>query len=269
MAAQGPHHGARAVLAGAIAFALLAAASAPAHALFSDDEARRAIIDVRGRVELQNRRLDELSAKLQELTGRVEQLQQIAKGQLELQNQIAALREEVARLRGQLEVQTNELAQTQRQQRQAFAELDARVKRFEPVQVQIDGKTASVEVEEQRTYDAALATLRSGDFGGSLAAFQQFRQRWPGSAYTAGVLFWIGSAQYALKDYKASIATHQQMLARFPDHPRTPDALLNIGLAQLESGDKRGARASLQLVIDRHPEAPAAQLARDRLATIR
>ncbi|HEY5633121.1 MAG TPA: hypothetical protein VIT02_05130, partial [Burkholderiaceae bacterium] len=87
---------AAAVLAGALA-------AAPAHALFEDDEARKAIIELRGRVELQNRdtkaRLEEIAlmieARTKELAERLDRLEQMARGQLELQSQIDAMRQEL------------------------------------------------------------------------------------------------------------------------------------------------------------------------------
>ena len=247
-----------------------ALASAPAHALFSDDEARRAIIELRGRVELQNRetdrRFEELAASLKELASRLEQL---SKGQLELQNQIETLRQELSRLRGQIEVQNNEIAQLQRRERESFAQLDTRLKQFEPMQVQLDGKTVNVDREEQRSYDAALALLRAGDFAPSIIAFQQFRSRYPSSPYTPSVLFWTGSAQFALKDYKTAIATLQQFLARSPENARAPDALLTIGFAQIETGDRRAGRRTLETVVEKYPESTSAQLAKDRIATLR
>ena len=247
----------------ALAACWLAMSGVASAALLSDDEARRAIIDLRGKLELQakegNRRIDELTGRLEQAT----------RGQLELQNQIELLRQEVATLRGQLEVQTNELAQTQRQQRDLFADVDSRVKRFEPVQVQIDGRTVSVDPEERRQFDAALAQFRAGDFAASIAAFQQFRSRWPASAYLPGALFWTGSAQYAVKDYKAAIATNEALLSRFPDHPRAADALLNVGFSQAESGDRKAARNTLEAVGAKFPGTQAAQLARERLSTLR
>ena len=271
---RGGASGLAARIAGAVAVgATLLAASAPAHALFSDDEARRALIELRGRFDLYsrdtNRRLDDLTARLDALATRAERLEQLASGQLDLTNQIAQLQQELARLRGQLEVQTNELAQTQRSQRDLFADLDTRVRKFEPVTTQIDGKTATVDVEERRRYEAALGLMRAGEFGQALTAFQQFRTRWPDSAYTANVLFWIGNGQYALKDYKAAVATHTLMLSRFPDHPRAADAMLNVGYSQAESGDKRAARKTLETVVEKYASAPAAQLAKDRLATLK
>ncbi|MEI8302358.1 MAG: tol-pal system protein YbgF [Burkholderiales bacterium] len=273
-AARGP---ARPLLAGLLSAALLALSSAPAHALFGDDEARRAIIDLRSRVELQSRdfntRLTELNtqigARLDALTQRLDRLEQSARGQFELQNQIEQLRQETARLRGQLEVQTNELAQTQRRQKDAMAEIDARVKPFEPVSVQIDGKTVSVEPEERRTYEAAMTALRAGDFATAQAGFSALRLRWPASAYGPGALYWTGNAQYAQKDCKAAMGTQQQFITRHTDHPKVPDALLTIGLCQIETGDKRGARKTLESVIDKHAGTPAAAQAKERLATLK
>ncbi|HWS75066.1 MAG TPA: tol-pal system protein YbgF [Quisquiliibacterium sp.] len=236
--------------------------TAPAHALFEDAEARRAIIDLRGRLETQSREMAQLAAKL-------DRLEQSSRGQLELQTQIEALRQEVARLRGQLEVQANELAQAQRAQRDLFSQVDSRLKRVEPEQVQIDGRTAAVDPEERKLYEASLAQFRAGEFAKSAAGLQQLRSRWPESAYTANALFWQGSAQFALKDYKASIASHQSLLARFPDYPRAADAMLNVGYAQAESGDRKAARATLEGVVGKYPGSQAAQLAKDRLATLR
>lgn len=179
------------------------------------------------------------------------------------------MQQELARLRGQLEVQTNELAQTQRSQRDLFADLDTRVRKFEPVATQIDGKAATVDVEERRRYEAALGLMRTGEFGQALTAFQQFRSRWPDSAYTANVLFWIGSAQFAVRDYRAAVATHQQMIrSRSPTTHGCPThcstwVWLRAKAAIAKSG------GPLQSVIERYPDSTAAQQARERLPAMR
>ncbi|HPU51591.1 MAG TPA: tol-pal system protein YbgF [Burkholderiaceae bacterium] len=256
-----------------IAAAALGATSPARAALFGDDEARTAIIELRGRFEIQNResaaRLAELNQRIDALGQRLDRLEQVSRGQLELQNQLEQLRQEIARLRGQLEIQTNELAQLQRRQREIYADLDGRIKPFEPVSVQIDGRTATVEVDERKAYETALAAFRGGDFAGSAAAFGALRSRWPSSAYGANALYWIGSAQFALKDYRAALATHQQFIARHADHPRAADAMLSVALSQIETGDKRGARRTLEVLIEKYPDSPAAPQARERLTTLK
>ncbi len=256
----------------AVAAMLLVAAS-PAHALFEDDEARKAILELRARVDQNGRtvaqQLGDLSRSVSELTARMDRIEQSSRGQLTVQNDIERLREEIARLRGQLEVQTHELAQLQRQQREALANVDQRLKRFEPVSVQLDGQTITVDQAERKAYEAALALFRAGDFRGALGAFQQFQTQYPESAYGPNVMFWIGSAQFALKEYKAAIATNQTLVTRFPDSARVPDAQLNLAYAQLEGGDRRGGQRTLQSIVERYPDTPAAKNARERLATLK
>ena len=257
--------GARRTLSGLGVAVVLLAAAPGAHALFSDDEARKAILDVRGRVQVLQQQTNE---RLDELSRRLERLEQTSRGQLELQSQLDTMRQEIARLRGQLEVQTHELATMQRQLRDQMATVDTRIKRFEPVSTQIDGRTVTVDQSEQRAFDAALALFRAGDFRGALTAFQLFRSQYPESPYMPGVLFWIGSSQFALKDYKSAIASHQALISQYPDNPRAADALLNVGYAQAESGDRRAARATLESVSSRYPDSQAAALAKERLASL-
>lgn len=244
----------------------LVLATLPAQAqLFSDDEARRAILDVRGRVEQMQR---EMFKRIDDLSGRVERLEQTTRGQLDLQNQIQAMRQEIASLRGTLEVQTNELSKTQRSQRDLASELDARIKRFEPIAVSLDGKQVNVDQGERRAYEAALATFRSGDFKGAQTAFQQFQTAYPQSPYGPNVSYWVGSSQYAQKDNKGAIATLQSFVQRHPDHPRAPDALLTVGNAQVDIGDRKAAADTFRGVTEKYDGSGAAQTARERLLTV-
>ncbi len=261
------------LLAPALAAVLSAFAAPAGAALFEDDEARKAILDLRGRVDQSirntNQQLGDLGRSIGEINARLDRLEQASRGQLTLQNELETLRQELARLRGQVEVQTNELAQTQRQQREALATVDSRLKRFEPVTVQLDGRNVTVDQTERRTYEAALAQFRGGDFRAALASFQQFQTQYPESAYAPNVMFWIGSVQFALKDYKSAITTHTGLVSRFPESPRVPDALLNLGYAQVESGDRRAGRKSLETIVEKYPDSSAAQNARERLASLR
>jgi len=234
-------------------------------ALFSDDEARKAILDLRGRVQVMQQ---ETTQRLDELTAQVTRIEQSVRGQLELQSQLEALRQEVARLRGQLEVQSHELATAQRQLGDQLATVDTRIKKFEPVAAEVDGRSITVDQSEKRAFDAALQMFRAGDYRGALAAFQSFRTQYTDSPYLPGVLFWLGSSQFALKDYKGSIASQQALLARYPDNPRAPDALFNIGYAQAESGDRKAARATLEQVVAKFPDSQAAQRAREQIASL-
>ncbi len=233
--------------------------------LFSDDEARRAILDLRSRFEQSQR---DLTTRLETLQTRLDRLEQTSRGQLELQNQIQSLRQELAGLRGQIEVQTNELSQTQRRQRDLTTDLDTRIKRFEPIAVTIDGKAFNVDVAERRAFENALAIFRSSDFRGALSAFQQFQATYPQSPYGPSTQYWLGNCQYALKDNKTAIATLRAFVQGNPDHLRAPDALVTVGNAYVDLGDRKQAREAFRIVVETYESNPAAQTARERLTAL-
>lgn len=247
-----------------------------AYALFEDDEARQAIVELRTESRKSNEQaalaIEQMrarfAAQFDDMAKRLDRLEATARGQLELQGQLDALRQELATLRGRVEVQTNELTQTQRQQREVFAAIDSRLQRFEPMQVTIDGQSFKVDQNERRSFESALGLFRAGDFPAAQNAFQQFQAAYPESPYGPSAAFWLGSSQFALKDYKAAIVTNKALVALAPEGPRAPDATLNLGFAQLADGDAKGGRATLEGLVTRFPASPAAQAARERLKAL-
>ena len=244
---------------------LLSLTSTPALALFGDDEARKAILDLRAKVAEQDRQLRDKDA---ELAGRLDRLEAANRAQLELANTIDVLRREIATLRGQVETLTNEVTLVQKHSRDLYADLDTRMKALEPVATTVDGKQATVERAEQAAYDAALTQFRNSDFRGASIALQAFVARWPRSAFSASAHYWLGNSLYATKDYRAAIAAQQVVVDRHADSPRAPDALLNIAASYTELNDRNRARAALQKIITDFPNTESSKLAEDRLKVL-
>jgi tol-pal system protein YbgF len=238
---------------------LLLLAALPAHAqLFADDDARKAILQIRQQITA-------LQQRESELTARLERIEAAQRAQLELANQLETLRQENARLRGQVESLGNEVATLQKRNKDLYADLDARLKKFEPTNMTVDGRTATVDRGELAAYETPLGQFRAGDFKGALPGFQQFVARYPQSAYAPAAQYWIGSAYYALKDYKSAIAAHRTLVERYADSPRVPDALLSMAESQVQLGDRKSANATLARIIKEYPDSDAAKLARERL----
>jgi hypothetical protein len=72
--------------------------------------------------------------------------------------------QEIAKLRGQIEVLANDIANAQKRQKDFYVDLDARLRKLEPREVTIDGKTAQVDPGEQRNYEAAMQLFKAGDY---------------------------------------------------------------------------------------------------------
>jgi tol-pal system protein YbgF len=235
-------------------------ASFSAHAaLFSDDDARQAIVDLRKEVR---DRIDQQGKQVTDANSRIDNNQQ---AQLQLANQIDQLTQDIAKLRGQVEVLTKQVADTQQAQKDLYLDIDTRLKRLEPQQASVDGQEAMVDPNEKRTYDSAIDLFRNGNYKDALPALSGFVKQYPQSPYAPAAQFYLGSSYYALKDYKSAIAQQQSLVKTYPTNVRAPDALLVIAGSQVELNDRRGARATLEKIVKDYPGVPAAQTAKDRL----
>src|SRR5476651_2804510 len=240
-----------------LAAALMAAfAYLPLHAnaaLFDDDEARKAILELRAKVD----------ALVQDVNNRID-TKADKTSTLSLINQHDQTMQEIARLRGQIEVLGNDLANTQKRQKDFYTDLDARLRKLEPRQVTIDGQEAAVGVSEQGAYDAALGLFKSGDYKGAATSLDAFVKRYPESAYAANAQYWLGNAYYAQRDCKSAITAQQVVIKAYADSPKAADAMLNIASCQTELKDK-GAKKTLQELIKNYPDSSAAATAKERL----
>jgi tol-pal system protein YbgF len=253
-----------------VALAALLVAFGPAQAqLFPDNEARKAILDLRAKVtegeEQTRQRLAELIASNAQLT---EQIQQMRRSMLEMNNQMEGLRGEVARLRGSDEQRTRDIGELQRQQRD-LAQRAVAARAAEPRSVTIDGREFQTVPEESQQYEAALDLLRAGDFSGTATALTAFMARYPNSGYTDAARFWLGNALYGKRDYKEAIDVFRTFVVGAPQHPRAAEGLLAVANCQIEMKDTRGARTTLNELLRAYPESEAAVAGKERLAALR
>lgn len=209
---------------------VLAALTAPAHA-FSDDEARKAILDLRQQVQQQN--------------------EQSQRAKLQLADQIQALQQEIAQLRDQLEL-------VSRQQPSANKPGGA------PGGANPPGATAG-DPQEQAAYDGAIDLFRKGQYKEASESLAAFTALYPASQLAPSAQFYLGSSRYALKDFKGAIEQLNAMVQKAPDNARAPDALLVIAGSQIELNNRAGAKTTLQRIVRDYPTTPAANTAKSRL----
>lgn len=238
--------------------------------LFDDEEARKAIVDLRSRLALVDEQGKTRSAEQAGAQAALlEQLTALRRSLLDLNNQLEAMRGEVAKLRGNGEQATRELAELQSRQKDLGQALDDRLRKVEPVKVSLDGREFLVEADEKRAYDEAIAIIRTGEFDKAVAALGNFLRRYTGSPYANSVRFWQGNALYGKRDYKEAIVTFRAFVAGAPDHPRAPEALLALANSQAEMKDARGARRTIDELMKAYPQSEAAQAGKERLASIK
>lgn len=210
-----------------------------AWALFSDDEARKAILDLR---------------------------KSLATTQLELQGQIDKLKTENAELRGKVEELEKQGEDISSSQKTYYQDLDTRLGNFEPRTVTIEGVSGTVQPGEKKAYDDALKAFQAGNLKKADEAFTAFANRYTKSPYLPLALYWSGNSKYANKEYAGAISQLQALIKKYPNHPRVPAAMVTLGNAQLESGNKAAAKKTFSDIIAKYPDTEAAKDAQQLIA---
>ena len=247
--------------------------------LFSDDEARKAILELRQRLgqsdaksQAQARDIqsqaESIRALAEALKAQGDEIQSLRKALLDLNSQLDQAKGELASSRGAQEQLSRELAELQRKQRDLVAQSDERLRQLEPAKVTVDGREFVADPRERRAYEDALAQLRAGDFDAAAASLTAFLRRWPSTGYAESAQFWLGNALYGKRDYRGAIAAFR-VTAAAASHPRAGEALLAIANCQIEMKDTKAARSTLAELIKAHPATEAAKAARERLAALR
>jgi len=214
-------------------------------AILSDDEARRAILELRKSVSASQAAI------------------------LDLQNQLDKHKSENAQLRGQIESLQKQSDDLSNNQKSFYQDLDARISRLEPQTVEVEGVTGIVQAGEKSSYDEALKFFQAEQIKNADSEFTTFIRKYPSSPYLPLALYWSGNTKYALKDYKAAITQLQGLISRYPGHQRVPAATLTMANANLESGKKAIAKKLLTDLISKYPDSDAAKEAKPILAGIK
>jgi tol-pal system protein YbgF len=265
------------VLAGAL-LALATAAPCFAQGLFDDNEARRRVEALRQTVTENQRIIDERLSKMETAVAGATDRSAV----LELASSIEALRGDIAKMRGQLEVAANQIETADKRQKDLYLDIDTRIRKLEEAREQAAAAAAaaaaaqppaqpaqpaeSQQAGEMRAYQAALDQFKLGNYSLAVSAMQGFLVTYPSSALAPNAQYWIGMAHSGQRDYKNAIAAQRKLLAAWPESDKAPDALLSIASSQETMGDRRNAQKTLQEVIARYPKSSAAASAKQRLA---
>jgi len=247
----------RFVLAGLVLFMVTQAAHA---ALFDDEEARK-------RIDATNQRL---SAMQRQIDDRLLLLEQQAKsgGLADLATQIQLLQGDMAKLRGQIEVVTYELEQSQKRQRDLYVDLDTRLRKMETAAASA-AESANAANAANPPNTASTGTPAAGNATvvappaapvaappTTVAVAPPVRNSTDGvaeqRAYDAALdLFKRG-------DYQGAITGFGTFIKTYPRSPLASSAQFWIGNAQYARRDYRGSIVTQRQLLKDYPDSSKA-----------
>lgn len=210
-------------------------------ALFADNEARTAILDLRTRYEDIQRENAALRASIEKL-----------------ETQIQALQKNMSRYR-------NSEAQLQRDMNSLRETLDKTSLTSNPTDNNTLSGGSLNSAADSKNLDAILAHFRTNDYTSARTALRSYLADSPSPEQRIAALYWLGNAEYGLRNHHNAILHYRSVVTQAPNHARAPQAMLALASCQLELQDTPSAKRTLSQLIARYPSANAARVAKTRL----
>lgn len=254
---------------------LIATTAINSHAaLFDDKEARKKILEVEAKsqsnFDANQTAINDLKKSQAAIEKRLAAIEAVIQGQglADMQNQLEALKQEVAHLKGDLELANHHLETTQQRQKDLYTDTDTRLRKIESLAVAPPvAPVAAVVVEEKdvKAFAEADSLSKSAKHKEAFTAFDAFLKDYPNSKLAPDALYGMGYTQFVLKNYKSSIATQQKVIDLHAESPKVPDAMYSMANSQIQLGQVTNAKKTLRDLVVKYPDAEVTPNAQKRL----
>ena len=247
--------------------------------------------EVRRGFTLHDNQIKEIQKKIDALDKRFgafdRQIDTDRQQQAGLQNDFTLLQEELARLRGRVDVLSHQKQEGLKtaidQLRLNMEVLGERVDQLEGTAgtpVVVTQPAPAVQVPPPQTvgqpkkqppesiediYREAKFNFEEGDFSKAKEGFQSILRTEENSPLAANAQFWIGECFFREGNYKQAVLEYEKVLSQYPQSAKTPAALLKQGMAWEKLDDPETARYLYNKIISDYPDFDQAPLAEHRL----
>jgi tol-pal system protein YbgF len=223
---------------------------------------------------------DPVQIKLNDLDTRLARIERVVANQslLDLANQSESLRNDLRAMHNDVDLLSNNLEASRKQQRDLYADLDRRMKILESRggagsaagsgDAGSGGAGADSPApasDDKAAYQTAFNLLKDSQYDRAIAAFQKFLIVYSDSSLADNAQYWLGEAYYVNKSYPEAQGAFQRVVDKYPQSRKRPDALLKIGYCQYELKQWDSAKGTLSQVAKQFPDTPAGHLAQQRL----
>ncbi len=189
------------------------------------------LMEIRGRLEVSEHRLDKIETKLMGIKQNVSE--SISKAQ------------ELVREKAE----------------QELAEKKAAEKKTPP------DPLAAIERPEKKAefYKLAYGLLEAGQAKAARTLFDEFLKKWPDDPYSDNALYWIAESYYSQKDYRLAALAFQKVRTQFPKGDKSKDALLKLGYCFYAMERYKEALPFLKQFVQDYPRSPLSAKAKKRI----
>ena len=276
------------------------------YALFEDEGARKKLNDIQDQ-------LNALQSSIEfEINEKFTNFEQSNKVDPKLINnfseRINSLFDDLAKLRGEVEVLTYSLQTSEERQKVLYKELNERLQKIEESALKIKNNANSEEsppekkpltqnnliIEDEvlpeiapepitqaadlpplvdknieyQEFEDAKKLITATKYKEAFDALDKFVVNYPSSELLPEAKYNLGYTQFALRNYKAAINTFNKIVLEYPDNPIAPNSLYQVSNSQIQLTRITKAKQTLRTLIKKYPNADIISSAKKRLTDL-
>lgn len=193
--------------------------------------------------------------------------------QLQVQRQLDQMSADIDDLRGKVERNSYDIKNMLERQRELYREVDSLSRqpaKVTPPKAKAAASTEaySANVSENDAYQQAVnLILKDKDYKGATKAFQSFLIAHPNSVYKANASYWLGQLYFAQNNVTQAIKNFT-VVADTQDSNKRADAMLKLGLIAVRNNDVVKAMDYYTKVVAEYPNSTSAKQAQAELAKL-
>jgi tol-pal system protein YbgF len=206
---------------------------------------------------------------------KIEELNQAARRSgADLSVQVQRLQEDVAKLRGVLEVDEHRLVQIEQSVAGLRSETEGRLAAMKGTgaldEFEAKRKIGELPRPDDKAAFFALAEQEetSGDKGIARAIYEAYVKRWPTDPRAAEAGFKNGELLFSARRYREALLAYGKVAEDFPKAERAPDALLGAAEAMVRLDMRDDAKDIFAQVVERYPKSAAGKRAKARMSEL-
>ncbi len=182
--------------------------------------------------------------------------------------------EDLARLRGDLEVEQHRLGELEKTLADLKVDTEGKLAALKGAgaldEFEARRKVAALDKPDDKASFYALAKKEDegGDKGVARELYQQFVKKWPNDGRAADAGFRAGEILSGQRRWREAILAYGKVAEDFPRSDRAPDALVRVADSMLQLDMRDDARSMLEQVVEKYPKSSAAKTAREKLQAL-
>ena len=273
------------------------------YALFEDEGARKKLNEIQDQL---NALQSSIEFQLNEKFTNFEKSNKIDPKLINsLSERINTLFDDLAKLRGEVEVLTYALQTSEERQKVLYKELNERLQKIEDSALKIENNVNSSDsaptneplsqnnllIQEEvlpeiapepipqaadlpplvdknieyQEFEDAKKLITATKYKEAFDALDKFVVNYPSSELLPEAKYNLGYTQFALRNYKAAINTFNKIVLEYPDNPIAPNSLYQVSNSQIQLTRITKAKQTLRTLIKKYPNADIIPSAKKRL----